>query len=96
MLKQDATRNITILVISGCIACDIVVHNVREAVELRTKIPVSINIKNYKDLTPATRKKMQLKDFPTVIFHKGNVETFRFNGSTAVACINRYIDLYLK
>jgi len=96
MLKQDATRNITILVISGCIACDVVIRNVREAVELHTRVPVSINIKNYKDLTPATRRKMQLKDFPTVIFRKYDVETFRFNGSTAVACINRYIDLYLK
>ena len=88
MLKNDATCNITILVISGCIACDIVVHNVKEAVTFNTKLPISINIKNYKDLSPSTRKQMKLKDFPT--------ETFRFSGSTAVACINRYIDLYLK
>ena len=40
--------------------------------------------------------KMKLKDFPTVIFRKDKTETFRFSGSTAVACINRYIDLYLK
>ena len=61
-----------------------------------TKLPISINIKNYKDLTPSTRKHMKLKDFPTVIFRKDKTETFRFSGSTAVACINRYIDLYLK
>lgn len=96
MLKHDSTRNITILVISGCIACDIVVHNVKEAVAFNTKLPVSINIKNYKDLSPMTRKQMKLKDFPTVIFRKDKTETFRFSGSTAVACINRYIDLYLK
>lgn len=96
MLKHDATRNITVLVISGCIACDIVVHNIKEAVVSNTKIPVNINIKNYNDLTPRTRKQMKLKDFPTVIFSKDKTETFRFNGSTAVACINRYIDLYLK
>lgn len=96
MLKNDATRNITILVISGCVACDIVIHNVKEAVCFNTKVPININIKNYNDLTRGTRKKMQLKDFPTVIFSKDKTETFRFNGSTAVACINRYIDLYLK
>lgn len=96
MLKHDSTRNITILVISGCIACDIVVHNVKEAVCFNTKLPVSINIKNYRDLSPLTRKQMKLKDFPTVIFRKDKDETFRFSGSTAVTCINRYIDLYLK
>lgn len=96
MLKNDATCNITILVISGCIACDIVVHNVKEAVVFNTKLPISITVKNYKDLTSLTRKQMKLKDFPTVIFRKNKTETFRFNGSTAVACISRYIDLYLK
>lgn len=96
MLKNDATRNITILVISGCIACDIVVHNVKESVCFNTKLPININIKNYRDLSPLTRKQMKLKDFPTVIFRKDKTETFRFSGSTAVTCINRYIDLYLK
>lgn len=96
MLKNDAICNITILVISGCIACDIVVHNVKEAVNFNTKLPISITVKNYKDLTSLARKQMKLKDFPTVIFRKDKTETFRFSGSTAVTCINRYIDLYLK
>lgn len=91
-------KKITVITTEGCTGCKVQLDNVKKVLEEYKDVALNVipfesltkkQINDYRD------KRVSLRDFPTTIFTIDDVVTFRMTGSTAVTCIERYVDLYL-
>ena len=92
-------KKMTIITTDGCAGCSIQISNVKTVLEKHKDVALSIirfESLTKKDINEYRNKRVYLKDFPTTIFTIDDVTTFKMTGSTAIPCIGRYVELYLK
>ena len=87
-------RKILIITTKNCLGCTILINNI-QTVLAKSKKDITLEIKDFNEVPKRILHKYRAFDYPFVVFTRDDEVTFKFNGSTHVNVIQRYIDLYL-
>ena len=78
----------------GCEACDIMKNNILEALVSTTK-DISVEVKDREDVSKEELKRLNVTDFPTILFYNNDVLKYKYSGTRPTVVILRWIDIYL-
>lgn len=88
-------NKILILATEGCDACIIAKHNVELALA-QTSVDITLEFKDFHDVSKDFIIKNRIKDFPTVLYFVNDRVVNKSVGTYPSAVYLRWIDLYFK
>ena len=99
LTKIETKYNVTLITLTGCEGCSIMLSNVVEAVSKSRKAIdfKHINIGNdTMNENKSFLSKHNIKDFPTLMLYIDKDLVFKYTGTMPVAVILRWIDIHFK
>ena len=89
-------KKICIITTTGCVACNILKSNVKEALSYIKNNDITLIVRDKRDFTKNYFKINKITDFPTMLFINDDVIKFKYCGSAPVAVIYRWLTIHFK
>lgn len=92
---QEVKNKVLLITTDGCRACEIMIKLIQEAIA-GYKHPVSLIVKDIKDVNKDFLKRKRINDFPTMFLSKDDIVMFKYEGTAPAVVILQWMKVYFN